>query len=238
MLTRTCTLFARPARLRRRRCCLRADRPRRRASRACRSTARGRPTSRGPGTAPRATSSPGTRSTLARRGPEFRRSSSSSATGHARSRAPGRRPTTGRRLPGWSSPARLRTAPTGRCSAGRAGRQIRGRTAEWELRLLALVRPAAGAQDLDGLGLPPLRPSLRPLHLSGEPVHGFRVTPQGSPLDDYGRNVFQVTQDSGTERVGAGRQASPRNARTAPSATASTRTAPGRRGRGRSTERP
>jgi len=35
----------------------------------------------------------------------------------------------------------------------------------------------------------------------GRPVHGFRVTPQGSPLDDYGRNVFLDTLDS---RYGAG----------------------------------
>ena len=35
----------------------------------------------------------------------------------------------------------------------------------------------------------------------GRPVHGFRVTPQGSPLDDYGRNLYVDTQDS---RYGAG----------------------------------
>jgi hypothetical protein len=35
----------------------------------------------------------------------------------------------------------------------------------------------------------------------GEPVHGFRVTPQGKPLDDFGRNVFVDTLDS---RYGAG----------------------------------
>ena len=35
----------------------------------------------------------------------------------------------------------------------------------------------------------------------GQPVHGFRVTPQGSPLDDYGRNLYLDTQDS---RYGAG----------------------------------
>ena len=32
-------------------------------------------------------------------------------------------------------------------------------------------------------------------------MHGFRVTPQGSPLDDYGRNLYVDTQDS---RYGAG----------------------------------
>ena len=30
----------------------------------------------------------------------------------------------------------------------------------------------------------------------GAPVHGFRVTPQGSPLDDYGRNLYVDTRDS------------------------------------------
>ncbi len=30
----------------------------------------------------------------------------------------------------------------------------------------------------------------------GEPVHGFRSTPQGQPLDTYGRNVFLDTYDS------------------------------------------
>ena len=32
-------------------------------------------------------------------------------------------------------------------------------------------------------------------------MHGFRVTPQGNPLDDYGRNLFVDTLDS---RYGAG----------------------------------
>ena len=35
----------------------------------------------------------------------------------------------------------------------------------------------------------------------GQPVHGFRATPQGSPLDDYGRNLYLDTRDS---RYGAG----------------------------------
>jgi len=35
----------------------------------------------------------------------------------------------------------------------------------------------------------------------GQPVHGFRSTPQGSPLDDYGRNLYLDTRDS---RYGAG----------------------------------
>jgi hypothetical protein len=35
----------------------------------------------------------------------------------------------------------------------------------------------------------------------GRPVHGFRATPQGSPLDDYGRNLYLDTRDS---RYGAG----------------------------------
>jgi hypothetical protein len=30
----------------------------------------------------------------------------------------------------------------------------------------------------------------------GAPVHGFRVTPQGRPLDDYGRNLYVDTRDS------------------------------------------
>jgi hypothetical protein len=30
----------------------------------------------------------------------------------------------------------------------------------------------------------------------GAPVHGFRVTSQGSPLDDYGRNLYLDTRDS------------------------------------------
>ena len=30
----------------------------------------------------------------------------------------------------------------------------------------------------------------------GEPVHGFRSTSRGNPLDDYGRNVFLDTRDS------------------------------------------
>jgi hypothetical protein len=35
----------------------------------------------------------------------------------------------------------------------------------------------------------------------GEPVHGFRATTQGNPLDDYGRNIFVDTLDS---RYGTG----------------------------------
>jgi hypothetical protein len=35
----------------------------------------------------------------------------------------------------------------------------------------------------------------------GEPVHGFRATPQGNPLDDYGRNIFVDTLNS---RYGSG----------------------------------
>ena len=34
------------------------------------------------------------------------------------------------------------------------------------------------------------------LTYGGKPVHGFRVTPQGSPLDDYGRNIYVDTFDS------------------------------------------
>ena len=78
----------------------------------------------------------------------------------------------------------------------------------WETPALALVGTAAGARDLDGLGLPPLRPSLRPATPTGAapPAHGFRVTPpQGNPLDDYGRNVSWTRRTPVHQRVGAGR---------------------------------
>jgi len=34
------------------------------------------------------------------------------------------------------------------------------------------------------------------LTYDGKPVHGFRSTPQGQPIDRYGRNVFVDTYDS------------------------------------------
>ena len=72
----------------------------------------------------------------------------------------------------------------------------------------------------------------------GAPVHGFRVTPQGSPLDDYGRNLYVDTRDSRYGPVGAGRTAFSPSARTELSVTASTRMPAGRPARGRSTGRP
>jgi len=80
-------------------------------------------------------------------------------------------PTTGRRSPGLSSPARRRwTARTGRCNPGSA----RCRTTDypppaaqkvWELRLSHWNRQRARAVALDRLVVSQVRPDLRHVHL-------------------------------------------------------------------------
>ena len=54
----------------------------------------------------------------------------------------------------------------------------------------------SGAHRQHELGLPEVRPPLRDVLYDGTPVHGFRSTPSGNPLDTFGRNLYVDTFNS------------------------------------------
>ena len=71
-----------------------------------------------------------------------------------------------------------------------------GRTADWELRLSHWSGPLPKLELWTDWAYRRFDHLYGRLTYRGEPVHGFRVTSQGNPLDDYGRNVFLDTFDS------------------------------------------
>ncbi len=68
--------------------------------------------------------------------------------------------------------------------------------AAWELRLSHWRGPVAELQVDLGWAYRRFHQIFGRLTYRGRPVHGFRVTPRGAPLDDYGRNVYLDTFDS------------------------------------------
>ena len=76
-----------------------------------------------------------------------------------------------------------------------------GKSAGWELRLSHWSGPLPVLQAWTDWAYRRFDHLYGRFSYQGRPVHGFRVTPQGSPLDDYGRNLYLDTQDS---RYGAG----------------------------------
>ena len=76
-----------------------------------------------------------------------------------------------------------------------------GKSAQWELRLSHWSGPLPRLQLWSDWAYRRFDHLYGRYTYRGEPVHGFRVTPGGSPLDDYGRNVFLDTRDS---RYGSG----------------------------------
>ena len=76
-----------------------------------------------------------------------------------------------------------------------------GRTGGWELRLSHWSGPLPRLELWTDWAYRRFDHLYGRYTYRGEPVHGFRVTPQGNPLDDYGRNVFLDTLGS---RYGAG----------------------------------
>ena len=76
-----------------------------------------------------------------------------------------------------------------------------GKSAGWELRLSHWSGPLPVLQVWTDWAYRRFDHLYGRFSYQGRPVHGFRVTPQGSPLDDYGRNLYLDTQDS---RYGAG----------------------------------
>lgn len=76
-----------------------------------------------------------------------------------------------------------------------------GKSAAWELRLSHWSGPLPVLQVWTDWAYRRFDHLYGRYSYQGQPVHGFRVTPQGSPLDDYGRNLYLDTQDS---RYGAG----------------------------------
>ena len=162
-----------------------------------------RRTSAGTRTAPPATSSPGTRSTPARHALASRRSRSSSATAHRsieRRRAAAA--TTARRSHGSLAACK---APDGSYWALQRWQRLKpnygGKTAGWELRLSHWSGPLPVLEVWTDWAYRRFDHLYGRYSYQGRPVHGFRVTPQGSPLDDYGRNLYVDTLDS---RYGAG----------------------------------
>ena len=71
-----------------------------------------------------------------------------------------------------------------------------GKTAEWELRLSHWSGPLAVLELWTDWAYRRFDHLYGRYTYQGRPVHGFRVTPQGSPLDDYGRNLYVETWDS------------------------------------------
>ena len=76
-----------------------------------------------------------------------------------------------------------------------------GKTAGWELRLSHWSGPLPVLEVWTDWAYRRFDHLYGRYSYQGQPVHGFKVTPQGSPLDDYGRNLYVDTQDS---RYGAG----------------------------------
>ena len=76
-----------------------------------------------------------------------------------------------------------------------------GKTAEWELRLSHWSGPLPVLELWTDWAYRRFDHLYGRYTYQGQPVHGFRVTPQGSPLDGYGRNLYVETRDS---RYGAG----------------------------------
>jgi hypothetical protein len=76
-----------------------------------------------------------------------------------------------------------------------------GRTGSWEVRLSHWSGPLPHLQLWTDWAYRRFDHLYGRYTYQGRPVHGFSVTPQGNPLDDYGRNVFLDTLDS---RYGAG----------------------------------
>ena len=76
-----------------------------------------------------------------------------------------------------------------------------GKTAEWELRLSHWSGPLPVLELWTDWAYRRFDHLYGRYTYQGQPVHGFRVTPQGSPLDGYGRNLYVETRDS---RYGSG----------------------------------
>ncbi len=76
-----------------------------------------------------------------------------------------------------------------------------GKTADWELRLSHWSGPLPVLELWTDWAYRRFDHLYGRYTYQGRPVHGFRVTPQGSPLDDYGRNLYVETRDS---RYGSG----------------------------------
>ena len=76
-----------------------------------------------------------------------------------------------------------------------------GKTAEWELRLSHWSGPLPVLELWTDWAYRRFDHLYGRYTYQGHAVHGFRVTPQGSPLDDYGRNLYVDTRDS---RYGSG----------------------------------
>ena len=71
-----------------------------------------------------------------------------------------------------------------------------GRRGTWELRLSHWVGPLPQLEVWTDWAYRRFDHLYGRLTYGGRPVHGFRVTPQGSPLDDYGRNIYVDTFNS------------------------------------------
>jgi hypothetical protein len=76
-----------------------------------------------------------------------------------------------------------------------------GKSADWELRLSHWAGPLPVLELWTDWAYRRFDHLYGRYTYLGQPVHGFRVTPQGSPLDDYGRNLYVETRGS---RYGAG----------------------------------
>ena len=71
-----------------------------------------------------------------------------------------------------------------------------GRTGGWELRLSHWTGPLALLELWTDWAYRRFDHLYGRFSYQGRPVHGFRATRQGNPLDDYGRNVFLDTLNS------------------------------------------
>lgn len=71
-----------------------------------------------------------------------------------------------------------------------------GRRGQWELRLSHWTGPLPQLELWTDWAYRRFDHLYGRLSYRGEPVHGFRSTPQGSPLDAYGRNLYLDTFDS------------------------------------------
>ena len=72
-----------------------------------------------------------------------------------------------------------------------------GKSGGWELRLSHWSGPLPVLQVWTDWAYRRFDHLYGRFSYQGAPVHGFRVTSQGSPLDDYGRNLYLDTRDSG-----------------------------------------
>ncbi|HWN21935.1 MAG TPA: hypothetical protein VNP93_08165 [Gaiellaceae bacterium] len=71
-----------------------------------------------------------------------------------------------------------------------------GEQGEWELRLSHWAGPLAQLDVWTDWAYRRFDHLYGRYTYRGVPVHGFRVTPQGNPLDDYGRNLYVDTFNS------------------------------------------